>query len=206
MLAGPAPFAAVIPPAPAVLDEIMARTRALNFGMASDAETGALLRALAASKPGGRFLELGTGTGIATAWVLAGMDSVSTLTSVDISAEFQNVARALLGDDRRLTLVNGDALQFLAGSEPETYDLVFADAMPGKYEGLQQCLRVIKPGGFYIVDDMLPQPNWPEGHAEKIPAFLRQMQFHGGFTLVTMTWSTGVVIAVKLGHAPAHAR
>jgi predicted O-methyltransferase YrrM len=41
----------------------------LDFGMASDPLTGALLATLAASKPGGRFLELGTGTGGATAWL-----------------------------------------------------------------------------------------------------------------------------------------
>jgi hypothetical protein len=29
-------------------------------------------------KPGGRFLELGTGTGHGTAWLLSGMDSTST--------------------------------------------------------------------------------------------------------------------------------
>jgi predicted O-methyltransferase YrrM len=33
-----------------------------------------MLRMLAASKPGGRFLELGTGTGIATAWLLKKID------------------------------------------------------------------------------------------------------------------------------------
>jgi len=38
--------------------------------MPSDVMVGALLRLLAAAKPGGRMLELGTGTGLATAWVL----------------------------------------------------------------------------------------------------------------------------------------
>jgi hypothetical protein len=26
---------------------------------------------------------------------------------------------------------------------------------------------MLKPGGLYVIDDMLPQPNWPEGHAAK---------------------------------------
>jgi predicted O-methyltransferase YrrM len=51
--------------------------------MASEPLVGALLRTLVASKPAGRFLELGTGTGVATTWMLDGMDPASALTTVD---------------------------------------------------------------------------------------------------------------------------
>ncbi len=57
---------------------IKERTTALQFSMASEPLVGAMLRTLVASKPGGRFLELGTGTGVATAWLLEGMDDGST--------------------------------------------------------------------------------------------------------------------------------
>jgi len=50
-----------------------------------------MLRTLAASKPGGRFLELGTGTGIATAWLLEGMDERSTLISIDNDGAFKRL-------------------------------------------------------------------------------------------------------------------
>jgi predicted O-methyltransferase YrrM len=53
---------------------IKARATELQFPMASEPLVGAMLRMLAASKPGGRFLELGTGTGIATAWLLKKID------------------------------------------------------------------------------------------------------------------------------------
>jgi len=51
--------------------------------MASELKVGALLAVLAASKPGGRLLELGTGTGHGTAWLLSGMDETSHLDTVD---------------------------------------------------------------------------------------------------------------------------
>ena len=57
---------------PGVLEDIQRETEQLGFAMASEPKTGALVMALAASKPGARFLELGTGTGIGTAWLLAG--------------------------------------------------------------------------------------------------------------------------------------
>ena len=79
--------------APTVWSSIRERTGTLGFDMPSDLRTGALLQALAATKPGGRLLELGTGTGLATACLLAGMDSSAQLISVDNDPAFQGVAR-----------------------------------------------------------------------------------------------------------------
>jgi predicted O-methyltransferase YrrM len=187
---------------PAALAPILEHTQALNFTMASEPRTGALLRTLAASKPCGRLLELGTGTGIATAWLLAGMDAGSTLISVDTDAKVQAVARTCLGSDPRLSLVTEDGVAFLRRQPGQSFDLVFADAMPGKYEALEDALAVVKPGGFYIIDDMLPQPNWPEGHAEKVPALLDRLTADLRFVVVPMTWSSGVVVAVRQSAPP----
>jgi predicted O-methyltransferase YrrM len=187
---------------PPALDEILKRTQALNFAMASEPRTGALLRVLAASKPSGRLLELGTGTGIATAWLLAGMNTASTLVSVDTDPQVQTVAREFLGSDPRLTLVTEDGASFVRRQSPQSFDLVFADAMPGKYEALDEALTVVKPGGFYIIDDMLPQPNWPEGHAEKVPVLLDRLTTDARFVIAPMNWASGVVVAVRQS-APA---
>jgi len=165
--------------------------------MASEPLVGTLLRTLAASKPGGRFLELGTGTGIATAWLLDGMDANSLLTSVDNDGAVQQIAGESLGEDERLTLVTSGGLEFLDAQSPETFDLVFADAMPGKYEGLDQALAVVKPGGFYVIDDMLPQPNWPEGHAAKVPILLDRLAGNPDLEMLPMVWASGVVVAVR---------
>ena len=55
----------LITPPPAV-SSILEETARMGFGMASEPLVGGLLRVLAASKRSGRFLELGTGTGVAT--------------------------------------------------------------------------------------------------------------------------------------------
>ncbi len=165
--------------------------------MASEPRTGALLKALAASKPCGRFLELGTGTGIATAWLLDGMDRNSKLISVDTDPKVQEVAREFLGKDTRLTLVSSDGIEFLRHEEADNFDFVFADAIPGKYEGLKECLRVVKPGGFYVIDDMLPQPNWPEGHAAKVPILMKELAANKQLSISPLAWASGLVVAVK---------
>ena len=183
--------------APRPVPQIQEQTAALKFGMASEPLTGALLRTLAASRPGGRLLELGTGTGLATAWLLDGADPTSSLTSVDTDPALQAVARKCLGNDPRLQLINMDAIEFLADQIPQSFDLVFADALPGKYEGLDLALAVVKPGGFYVVDDMLPQANWPPGHAEKASALMEQLAKQQDFTVVPMVWASGIVVAVR---------
>jgi predicted O-methyltransferase YrrM len=182
---------------PAALAGIEARTHAMGFDMASESHTGALLRALAASKPGGRLLELGTGTGVATAWILAGMDADATLTSVDVSSAHQQVAREFLGTDSRLTLVLEDGRQFLKRQPASSYDFVFADAIPGKYEGLEDCLAVVKPGGFYTVDDMTPLAKWPKAHVERVDYLVSQLAGDDRFAVAPLDWATGVIVAVR---------
>jgi predicted O-methyltransferase YrrM len=182
---------------PATLPRILSRTAALRFEMASEDRTGALLRTLAASKPGGRFLELGTGTGVSTAWVLDGMDAASELISVDVNLSFQQAARDTLGADPRLTFVIDDAVDFLERQPAASFDFVFADALRGKYEGLDHALRVVKPGGMYVIDDMLPQSNWPDGHGSRVLALLDTMAAHQDFQITPMAWASGLLIAVR---------
>ena len=177
--------------------EIDVRSRALGFDMPSEADTGAMLRLLAASKPGGRLLELGTGTGLATAWLLDGMGQGATLVSLDTDPAVQAVARAALGDDPRVTFVIGDALDHVRAQPPASHDLVFADAWPGKYEGLDETLALLAPGGLYVVDDMRRQPNWPQGHQPRVDQLSARLRSHPHLATVALDWASGLVIAAR---------
>jgi predicted O-methyltransferase YrrM len=181
---------------PAAYARILRGSVDLQFQMNSDLQTGALLRLLARSKPAGRFLELGTGCGLGTCWLLDGMTADSRLVSVDIDAPVQDVARTELGGDHRLELVTGDGAAFLEACG-EDFDLVYADTWPGKYTHLDAALARVKPGGIYLVDDMLPQPNWPDGHAQKAQALLGALDHLADFDVVKLAWSTGIVICAR---------
>ena len=183
--------------APETLAAIQARTEELKFEMASEARTGALLQMLAAAKPGGRLLEIGTGTGLATAWLLSGMDAASTLISLDTNEDLQAVARESLGSDARLKLMSCDAAGFLWRQPKKVFDLVFADAIPGKYEALDEALAIVKVGGYYVIDDMLPQPNWPEGHGDKAAGLLNQLAKDERFFMLPLPWASGIVVLVR---------
>ncbi len=181
---------------PAAWSAIQARTAALGFGMPSEANTGALLRLLAGSKRGGRILELGTGTGLATAWLLDGLDASARLVSVDVDPVVQEVAREHLKDER-LRFVLADGLDYVRAQPPGSFDLIFADAWPGKYEGLDETLGLLRRGGLYVIDDMLPQPNWPEGHPARVDALVERLASDPDLTVANLAWASGLIIAAR---------
>jgi predicted O-methyltransferase YrrM len=173
-------------------------TKASGFTMASDIQTCSLLKTLAASKPAGRFLELGTGTGLSTAWILAGMDRNSTLISVDNDEKFLDIADNHLGGDERLSLVLADGEDWVAHNLQMKFDYIFADTWHGKYLMLDEVLEMLNKGGIYIIDDMLPQPNWPEGHDQKAKNLIKDLEARKDLVLTKQIWATGLVIAVKV--------
>ena len=172
-------------------------TKLSGFTMASDVLTCSLLRTLAAAKPSGNFLELGTGTGLATAWILDGMDENSSLISLDNDQNFLEIARTHLGNDKRLELILSDGGEWIEQNADMQFDYIFADTWHGKYLVLDKALLMLKKGGFYIIDDMLPQPNWPDGHAEKAIALMSELAGNESLVITEQQWATGIVIGVK---------
>jgi predicted O-methyltransferase YrrM len=183
--------------APAKLGEILARTREVGFELASEERTGALLRVLAASKPGGRLLELGTGTGVGMAWLLDGMDRDARLITVDRNAELQAIPRAVFAGDPRLEIVTEDGLAFLRRQPARSFDLIFADAIAGKYEGLGETLRLVRRGGLLVVDDLIARKNWPEDLALKVPALIAELASAREFHAVGLAWASGLMLLAR---------
>jgi len=182
---------------PKSVSAIWAETHAAGFTMASEPLTCSLLRTLATTKASARFLELGSGTGLATAWLLDGMDSNSRLLTLDNDANVLSILERNLGEDPRLTVVCADADDFLRSLRGERFDFIFADTWAGKYRLLDEALDLLNPAGLYVIDDMLPQPNWPDGHAEKAARLLAALENREGFRVTKLSWASGIVIAAR---------
>jgi predicted O-methyltransferase YrrM len=183
---------------PTAMAALWSDTRAAGFSMASDPSACSLLRTLAATKPSGRFLELGSGTGLSTAWILNGMDVASSLLTVDNDASLLAILRRHLGSDPRLEIVCADGDAFLPSLKGEVFDFIFADTWPGKYRLLEEALQLLKPAGLYVIDDMLPQANWPNGHAARVKALIDRLENDHRLHVSKMAWASGLLLAARL--------
>lgn len=182
---------------PKIHNELERKAAEIDFTMPSDLFIGTLLKTLISSKPKGRFLELGTGIGLSLSWMVDGMDANSTLISVDNDSELIVIAQDYFAKDKRLKLVCADGSEWIKKYSGEKFDLIFADAWPGKYSEIHELLNLLEIGGFYIVDDMSAQPNWPDGHQENVDGLVEYLENRNDITLTKMGWSTGLIVAVK---------
>lgn len=182
---------------PKKYEVIQQKSAEIGFSMPSDLHVGTLLKTLVSSKPNGAFLELGTGIGLSLSWMVDGLDVNSELTTIDNDAQLSNIAKEYFGNDDRVHVLCTDAAQWIDKSTNEKFDLIFADAWPGKYSHLDKTLNLVKNGGLYVIDDMSEQPNWPDGHDKKAADLITYLESREDFCLTKMNWSTGIVIAVK---------
>jgi hypothetical protein len=49
-----------------------------------------------------------------------------------------------------------------------------------------------------LIDDLLPQPNWPEGHGENVAWLIAHLEDQQGFTRVKLSWASGLMILVRV--------
>lgn len=181
---------------PKSYSEIKTDSERISFSMPSDLQTGSLLRTLVATKKEGRFLELGTGTGLSLAWMVEGMSENSNLISIDNSSEYQNIAKKYF-QESNVSFVCEDAEKWILNYKEEKFDLIFADAWPGKYVVLNETLNLLNSGGIYLIDDMLPQPNWPQNHDKNVEILIQNLEERKDIQLTKICWSTGLILITK---------
>ena len=81
------------------------------------------------------------------------------------------------------------------------FDLIFADSWPGKFTHLDLALGLLAPGGFYVVDDLRPQPTWPRGHEAAVEAFVSTLSQRPDLTVTFLPWASGVAMATRPSRA-----
>jgi predicted O-methyltransferase YrrM len=185
---------------PNIQNKLIAKSEEIGFTMPSDLYIGTLLKTLISSKPNGNFLELGTGISLSLSWMIDGMSADSRITTIDNDPKLTAIAKEYFENDNRVKIICEDAAQWIKKYHGKCFDLIFADAWPGKYSEIDEVLNLIKIGGFYVIDDMLTQPNWPEGHEDNVGKLISFLEKRKDFNITKMNWSTGVIIAVKINN------
>jgi predicted O-methyltransferase YrrM len=139
----------------------VARSVAEEVGLVPVAPgAGAALRLLAAAGGARAVVEIGTGTGVSGLWLLGGMRPDGILTTIDIEAEHQRMARRLFQEagyqPSRARIITGRALDVLPRLSDGAYDLIFVDGDPDEYAAaVLAALRLLRPGGVLAVNGAL---------------------------------------------------
>lgn len=134
-----------------------AREAAIELGAAPVSPgIGAALRAITALCGARAVLEIGTGAGVSSLWVLDGMPADGVLTSIDYEVEFHREARKAFHaagvPTQRTRLIAGRALDVLPRMAARGYDMVIIDADVSEApEYLDHAVRVLRPGGVVVI-------------------------------------------------------
>jgi predicted O-methyltransferase YrrM len=170
------------------------RAEALGFTKACRDPVGRLLASLAASAPeGGRIMEIGTGVGVGTAWITTGLgrrNDVEVM-SLEINRQLSDAARSWPWPGN-VRVVNADAFDVIKACDK--FDLVFADAVPYKYDCIEDTINLLRPGGFLLVDDLKTKMGRAEANARK-DALRHLLLHHPKLQAVEFEWSSGVILA-----------
>ena len=182
---------------PKSYNHLLEKCHEIGFTMPSDLYIGSLLKTLISSKPGSNILEMGTGMGLSLSWMIDGMDVNSKITTIDNDPQLIEIASGFFDHDTRANIICTDGSTSIIDYKGNKFDLIFADAWPGKYSELDEILEFLTVGGIYIIDDMLAQPNWPKGHDDLVNELIEKLENRDDLQLTKLNWSTGIIIAVK---------
>jgi predicted O-methyltransferase YrrM len=132
-------------------------------------EVGRLLGVLAGHVTHGVVGEIGTGTGIGAAWMVANMATTAHFVTVESDAERAAISRKLLRNQPNARVIHGDWRAILAYGP---FDLLFVDAEPAKTPikhsaadaeaATELILHALSPRGIVVLDDLSPEEHRPE--------------------------------------------
>ena len=139
----------------------------MRFERSSIPEIGRLLALLAATRPNGRFAEIGTGVGVGSAWVVDALGPEAIFVTVELDADRAAAAERLFSEFPNVRVLQGDWHELLPPEGP--FDLLFFDGgawkrlPPEKVEQESRAaLELVAPAGIAVIDDLTPVSLWPE--------------------------------------------
>jgi predicted O-methyltransferase YrrM len=193
-------------------DDVLAaaRARAKEVGVVPvGSGGGAALRFLAAVLEARAVVEVGTGTGVSGLWLLRGMHPEGVLTSVDLEAEHQRLAKETFAEggfpSQRMRLITGAALDVLPRLTDGHYDIVFCDAAKAEYgDYLTAGLTLLRPGGVIAFDnalwhDKVADPAQRDSETVAIRELGRQVAEDESLLPVMLPVGDGLLLARKQG-------
>lgn len=184
-----------------------ARAKAEELGCTPIGRGAASALTLVAALLGAKtVVEVGTGAGVSGLALLRGMRPDGVLTSVDVEAENQRVARATFAsagiNPARTRLITGRALEVLPRLTDGAYDIVFVDGAKSEYRAyLDEAVRLLRPGGAVIFDnalwhDKVADPAQRDPQTIELRALVAEVRDDERFTPSLLPVGDGILVAV----------
>ena len=130
-----------------------------NAQMQIAPEQGAFMALLVQLTGARRILEIGTFTGYSSTAMALALPDDGRITCLDVSREWTERAQQAWADAGvadRVDLRIGPAVESLGELEDDSFDLAFIDADKTGYDAdYSGCLRVVRPGGLILIDNVL---------------------------------------------------
>jgi len=140
---------------------LAARQRAAEVGIgAVEPAAGAVLRMLCAAAGARTVVEVGTGAGVSSLWLLRGMRPDGVLTVLDTDPEQLRAARRALADagvpPGRTRMIFGTPAEVLPRLSPGAYDVVVCAGPPAEYAAhLDAVVGLVRAGGTLACHGLL---------------------------------------------------
>jgi predicted O-methyltransferase YrrM len=136
-----------------------ARARGVENGVTDVSQgTGAYLRQLAHQIKAQSVVEIGTGSGVGALWLLEGMLSSGTLTSIDDEMEHSSIAKIALSEadiaQPRYRLITNSVMDVMTKLTDRAYDLVVFRHNPEDLSfAISEAHRILRSGGVFVIDN-----------------------------------------------------
>ncbi|MFV0405523.1 MAG: O-methyltransferase [Propioniciclava sp.] len=194
--------------APEVEQAAAARAAAQTLGIDSiTPSTATLISLLTRSIGAATAVEVGTGAGVSSLALLAGLTDTGVLTSIDLEPEHQTAARTVLTEagivSRRARLIAGPALTVLPKLSDSAYDVALIDADPLEYvEYVAQAARLLRSGGLLFIYHAFAQGTVADARNEDdetviIREALAAISAMDEFTRTLVPVGDGLVVALR---------
>ena len=172
-------------------------SRELGFSNSCTPEVGRLLQLFVAAAGPGTVAELGTGCGVGSAWLLAGLREGQTFVSVESNRTYHQAVSELFGDLPNAHFLHGDWREALRHGP---FQFVFVDIGEAKDAGAETVVQTLTIGGTAVLDDFTPEthqpPEWRGKPDTRRDFWLRHPDLVA--TEILTTPETAAVIAVRV--------
>lgn len=139
--------------------KLAARARGVEVGTRDVTQgAGSFLSFLANLLKAQSVVEVGTGSGVGSLWLLDGMLKSGTLTSIDDEAEHTSIAKLAFADAEiapsRFRLITNPVMEVMTKLTDRAYDLVIYRHNPEDLTyAISEAQRILRSGGVFVVDN-----------------------------------------------------